>query len=282
MACGDAVGAPAEFKARGTFDFISEMPPEGHWTDDTAMAICLANSLIEKKGFDAEDQMDKYARWAHGEYIAPDTRGHIGLQTSAVISQWSRVGGDPIRFASREDRKSGNGSLMRLTPAPMYFYGNLDEAMKNAGLSSMITHGSRTCIESCIIYAEAIHRALTGATKEEILATPSEGEELITPDLQTIIKGEYKNKHSRDIKSSGYVVHSLEASLWSFHKSNSFKEAILIATNLGDDADTTAAITGMLAGAYYGFESIPDDWKRNLNEGQMIVDTADKLLGDKK
>ena len=281
LACGDAVGAPVEFHARGAFEPVTDMDggngfAPGEWTDDTAMAICLANSLVEK-GFDVEDQMEKYCKWVYLGYVDRKSVAGIGRTVANAVSKYSRY---KVALAGDTDpNTSGNGSLMRMAPVPMFRYPDLQRSIVDSAESSKTTHGSLASLESCMLFGEMLFKAFSGQSKEAILF------ETITPirhpEIVSIKKGEYRNKQESEIKGSGYVVQSLEASLWCFLKTSNYKDAVLKAANLGDDADTTAAITGQIAGAFYGYSSIPENWKKNINQHDIIVALADKLATGK-
>lgn len=281
MACGDAVGAPVEFHDPNTFEPVTDMSggngyAEGEWTDDTAMAICLANSLIEN-GFDLADQMDKYARWAFLGYVDKKSVGGIGRTVAESLSVYARY--KVVLAGPTAHNKSGNGSLMRMAPVPMFFYPNTEEAIQQSAESSKTTHGSLACLESCMLFAEMLCSAFDGKSKHEILFNTTTN--ITYPGIHSIKQGEYRNKEAKDIKGSGYVVESLEAALWAFYKTDNYKDAVLAAANLGLDADTTAAITGQLAGAFYGYSSIPAQWRSSINQHDVMLNIADQLCNGK-
>jgi ADP-ribosyl-[dinitrogen reductase] hydrolase len=189
--------------------------------------------------------------------------------------------GDPYS-GTTDPSRAGNGSLMRLSPVPMAFYPDLDATVAYAAASSRTTHGAVEAVDACRLYAAMIHRALGGATKEEMLwAKPplSAGSGPLATRIAEIAAGGYRQKHVEAISGSGYAVHSLEAALWAFATTESFEAAILAAVNLGDDADTTAAVCGQVAGALYGVEGIPAHWLERLHMGAEIQRLADQLYG---
>ena len=285
MAAGDAVGTTVEFKTRGSFDPVTDMAgggpfglKPGQWTDDTSMALCLAESLIEKQGFDARDQMERYVRWYRDGHLS--STGHcfdIGNATSSALHRFERTG-EPLS-GSTDPHSAGNGSLMRLAPIPMFYYPNAEQAVFNASDSSRTTHGADECLDACSLYAYMLFKALDGTPKEAILfgAENIKLMEGMSPKIQAIAAGEYRDKTEDEIRGSGYVVGSLEAALWCFHKTDAFRDAILNAVNLGDDADTTAAVCGQIAGAYYGESGIPPEWLGRLAMVDLIRSMADKL-----
>ncbi len=282
LACGDAVGAPLEFKERGTFTPIKDiakggkfgMQP-GEWTDDTAMALCLAKSLIECKEFDAHDQMTKYLRWVDDGYCSTrDNAFGIGQTVLWALVNFHR-NNEPFS-GNEKPNSAGNGGLMRLAPVPMFFNGNQGRAVHFSIESTRTTHAAEECLASSEIFTHYLLRAFSGLDKQEILGSLS-CETNLSEKLVSIVEGDYRYKTADNIKGSGYVVESLEAALWCFYTTNSFKDAILKAANLGDDADTTAAICGQLAGAYYGFNAIPERWIEFLFKSEEIKEIALKL-----
>lgn len=265
MAVCDALGASVEFQPRGSFapvlDLIGGGPfllSPGQWTDDTSMALCLGDSLVSAGGFDAADQMQRYVGWyRRGEWSSrPGVCFDIGIRTARELQRFE---GDGRPWSPETDRRNApNGSLMRLAPVPLYYRSSLVDAIQYAGESSRTTHGGALCIDACRFYAALIVGALEGLSRDE-LTSPAyrdrcRGADLVTlePEIEAIASGSYIGKPSSAIRSTGYVVDSLEAALWCFWKSRSFAHGALFAANLGDDADTVAAIYGALAGAYYG------------------------------
>jgi ADP-ribosyl-[dinitrogen reductase] hydrolase len=286
LAVGDAVGTTLEFKAPGSFKPIHDMVgggpfrlKAGEWTDDTSMALCLATSLAEKNGFDPKDQMDRYCRWWKEGYLSSNGRCFdIGNTVAAALERYDETG-DPIA-GSTNPRSAGNGSIMRLAPVPMFYHSDLAAAVHYSAESSRTTHGASECIDACRLLAEIIYRALSGASKEDVLFGESasfQGE----PKIMAIARGEYRNKAIGEIRGTGYVVESLEAALRCFYRTDTFESAILKAANLGDDADTTAAICGQVAGAYYGESGIPKKWLEKLVMRQEITELAVRLAANR-
>jgi len=262
LACGDAVGTMLEFKRRGTFPPLTDMVgggpfhlQPGEWTDDTSVALCLATSLVEAKGFNACDQMDRYLNWYENGYLSSNgVCFDIGNTTYAALCQY-RETGDP--FSGPTDPNSaGNGSLMRLAPVVLFYYPERKLSLHFCAESSQTTHGAAECIDTCRLFGDMLFRVLDGADKQAVLLG-SRPELVRSEALKSIAQGGYMNKAANDIRGTGYVVESLEAALWSFWASDSFEQAILAAANLGDDTDTTAAICGQIAGAYYGEAVFP-------------------------
>jgi len=283
LACGDAVGTTLEFKPRGSFETITDMVgggpfnlEPGQWTDDTSMALCLAESLIEKKGFDPLDQMERYVKWYRKGYLSSTgVCFDIGGTTASALRRFEKTR-DPFSGPTGS-HSAGNGSLMRLAPVPLFFFPDRDAMIFYAGESSRTTHGAQECIDACRLFASVLYNALSGLGKEQVLFDHDESI-AETPAIREILKGSYKGKIEDQIQGTGYVVKSLAAALWCFFTTETFKDAILKAANLGDDADTTAAICGQAAGAYYGLKGIPTDFSSKLAMHDRIIQLSKALM----
>jgi ADP-ribosylglycohydrolase len=246
------------------------------------MALCLATSLVERQIFDPSDQMERYWRWYREGYLSSTGQAFdIGGATRASLHRFHHTG-DP--FSGKADPEAaGNGSLMRLAPLPMFYASHPEEAIEKAGLSSYTTHGAHQAADACRYFAGLLVGALQGIDKEELLSAryaPISGywqEHSLHPAIAAIAQGSFKEKNPPEIQGSGYVVLTLEAALWAFHHSTDFRSGCLLAANLGDDADTTAAIYGQIAGAFYGVDSIPAEWRGKLALHEVIEALADKL-----
>ena len=289
LAAGDALGTTLEFKRPGTFEPIGDMVgggpfdlEPGQWTDDTSMALCLATSLLERGGFDAADQMQRYVRWWREGYLSSTgTCFDIGNTVSGALSRFVRHG-DPYS-GSTDPHTAGNGSLMRLAPVPMFFAGNAAEAIARAADSSRTTHAAHEAVDACRYYAGLLIGALQGVDKDTLLSPaycPVEGlweRDPLVQEIARVADGSFKYHNPPEIKGTGYVVDALEAALWAFQRSDGFHEGALLAVNLGDDADTTGAIYGQIAGAHYGAEEIPASWRSKLTMLPEITTLADQL-----
>ncbi|GAB4313167.1 MAG: ADP-ribosylglycohydrolase family protein [Methanobacteriaceae archaeon] len=276
LAIGDAMGAPIEFKAPGTFEPVNgyrsspvhNLNP-GEWTDDTSLALCLADSLIQCKGFDPEDQMQRYLRWYREGYLSINGKCFdIGNTTREALQCFERTH-NPYCGPDHE-YSTGNGSLMRIAPIPIYFRHSIDETVKYAALSSRTTHQHPLAVESCQVMACLIQGALEGVKKDDLLSPDYLPQMKFHREIKEVVDGSYKRFEPPYIRGSGYVVKSLEASLWAFYNSSNFKDGCLLAVNLGEDSDTTGAIYGQLAGAYYGKDNIPSDWVKDLAQKKLI------------
>lgn len=269
LACGDAVGTRVEFSPRGSFVPVTGMQgggpfglAPGEWTDDTSMALCLAASLVHCRGFDAVDQMNRYCNWRSVGYMSSNGRCFdIGITVSNALSRYL-ASGDP--FAGDPDpRTAGNGALMRLAPVATFGVADAPALLRLAADSTRTTHGAAEAIACSRLFALQLQAALRGEDKASILA-PRDIGEAPSPGVAALAAGRWRDKPRDAIKGSGYCVESLEAALWCFAQADSFEEAILAAANLGDDADTTAAICGQLAGAFHGVAGIPVPWLATL------------------
>lgn len=289
LAVGDAVGTTLEFSPPGSFPKIDDMVGggpfhlvAGEWTDDTSMALCLAESLIEKRGFDPIDQLERYTSWAKQGHLSCNGRVFdVGNTVQAALTKFAKTH-EPY-CGSSDPFSAGNGSLMRLAPVPLFYVQNALEAIERSGESSRTTHGAETAIDACRYFGGLIVGAIQGVSKEELLAdrySPVKDywlDNRLAPEIDGIAAGSFKRLEPPEIKGEGYVVKSLEAALWAFYNSHSFREGCLLAVNLGDDADTTGAVYGQLAGAFYGEDDIPEDWRRKLAQAELIRSFADNL-----
>jgi ADP-ribosyl-[dinitrogen reductase] hydrolase len=283
LAAGDTVGTTVEFMDRRTFPPVTGMTgggpfdlEPGQWTDDTSMALCLAASLVECDGFNARDQMDRYLDWVRKGYMSCNGNCFdMGSTVSGSLRHYVDTG-DPYSGPT-DPMTAGNGSIMRLAPVPMYFFPDLEETVRRSEESSRTTHGAAQCLSSCRLFGEILYRALSGMTKDEILFSPFTGE-FSNDRIRSIARGEYSDKPAGSIRGTGYVVDSIEAALWCFNNTKSFEDAILAAANLGDDADTTAAVCGQIAGAHYGLPGIPPGWLDKLAMRVEIISLADRLM----
>jgi len=283
LACGDAVGTTVEFSPRGSFPPVVDMVgggpfdlPAGAWTDDTSMALCLATSLLHCEGFDARDQMNRYVNWWQWGYLsATNDCFDIGMTVCRALQRY-QLSGDPMA-GDTDPATAGNGSLMRLAPVVLCFAPNPAAVRRFARLSSGTTHAAPEALDSCELFSALLLNALAGATRDRVL------EAVARPDwserLRGVAAGEYQAKAGPQIRGSGYCVESLEAALWCFHHTTTFEDAVLTAANLGDDADTTAAIVGQLAGAHYGASGIPKRWLARLHMSGEIERLATELSG---
>ena len=291
LAAGDALGTALEFKAPGTFPLLSDMTgggpfglQPGQWTDDTSMALCLAESLLEKGAFDPADQMERYCAWAERGHLSSNgVCFDIGITIRQALQKY-RQSGEPYSGSS-DPYTAGNGSLMRLAPIAMAYANDAARAVQMAADSSRTTHAAAEALDACRYYVVLMAAALNGASKDELLSPLyhprksywEQPQNRLSPKIETVARGSYKQLSPPEIAGTGYVVKSMEAALWAFYHTQDFAAGCLLAANLGNDADTTAAIYGQLAGAYYGEENIPSSWREKLALRELILDFANRL-----
>jgi len=288
LSVGDALGTTVEFKRPGTFEPVADITggglfglAPGEWTDDTSMALCLAASLLEQQGFDPNDQMQRYVRWYREGYFS--CTGHcfdIGNTVAAALGRFEK-NGDPYA-GSKDPSTAGNGSIMRLAPVALFYGAQPVKAVHFAAQSSLTTHGAVAAVEACEYLARLIVGALNGHDKEALVGAEDSLIQLLRDatyesSIARVAGGSFRDKKPPDIKGTGYVVESLEAALWAFWSTDSFEDGALAAVNLGDDADTTGAVYGQLAGAYYGIDAISSDWVEKIAMRDDIVAMADRL-----
>jgi ADP-ribosyl-[dinitrogen reductase] hydrolase len=289
LATGDAVGTTVEFRAPGSFPPVTDMTGggpfrlrPGQWTDDTSMALCLADSLVECGGFDPADQMRRYVLWwREGYRSSTGVCFDIGNTVRAALALFEATG-DPFS-GSTDPQTAGNGALMRLAPVPMFFAGHPRQAIERAAESARTTHAAREAVDACRYLAALLVGALQGVSKEELLAPrycPVPGywdEHPLAPAVDAVAAGSYLTREPPQIRGTGYAVHCLEAALWAFHRGRDFREGCLLAVNLGEDSDTTAAVYGQIAGARYGSGGIPAAWLERLAEADLLGERARAL-----
>ena len=297
LAVGDALGAAVEFMPPGTFEPVTgyrDGGPHGlaagEWTDDTSMALALADS-IASVGWDLDDQTERYvAWWKTGKYSVTGECFDIGLTTRSALGRWlecrdARQAGDP------HPRASGNGSIMRLAPVPIAFGSwfpqqtvNLVERLIE---SSLPTHASPQCRWACAYLGLVLAGLMQGLPREEVLWPhwpPLERLQrpgTMDPEIAEVAAGSFRHKQPPAIRGGGYVVHCLEAALWAFHDAADFREAVLKAVNLGHDADTTGAVCGQLAGACWGESGIPHVWRTGLAKHEVLDKSVQRLINSR-
>ncbi|RMF12356.1 MAG: ADP-ribosylglycohydrolase family protein [Candidatus Dadabacteria bacterium] len=287
LAVGDAIGTTVEFRPRGSFAPLTDMVgggpfdlPAGAWTDDTSMALCLADSLLSCSGFDPADQMRRYLEWyRNGLWSSTGRCFDIGNTVRAALHRFEQSG-EPFA-GSTDPHSAGNGSIMRLAPVPMFFYPDISAAIRQAAESSRTTHGAAECVDACRLLAAMLCHAFDGRSKSHVLHPDGLNPAELSPRIAAIARGSYRAKSADEIRGSGYVVDALEAACWCFWRTDNFRDAVLLAANLGDDADTTAAIVGQIAGAWYGVEAIPAPWLDRLVMAEDIRELALQLCHHK-
>lgn len=281
LAIGDAVGTTVEFRERDTFEPVTDMVgkgpfnlPVGYFTDDTSMALCLAESLIEHPELDRNDLLNRFSKWYREGVNSPTGRCFdIGGTTLSAIVNWEKSG---TVLNNTNPWDAGNGSIMRLAPAVIKYHNDRDKAIATAIMQGETTHGSVEACDSCDLLARVLLTAYVTDDKDAVLNIDSQDHwaDSVKNILTTL------DVTRDEVKSSGYVIHTLHAALWCFKNTDNFRDAILLATNLGEDADTVAAVTGQIAGAFYGMSGIPIMWLDKLYQTERFIELVDKLTNE--
>ncbi len=284
LATGDALAAPTEQCQPGTFAPVTgltgggrfDLPP-GAWTDDTSMALCLADSLLACGGFNARDQIDRYLHWRQEGYLSA-TGECIGLRESVAralaAAQWRR---QPFP-GSHEPRQQDPEPLSRIAPVAMFAFPSLEETMRLAVDATRITCQAAAVVEVCRVFAAMLHVALTGGGKEEILAPAELQAEAGRPRVRSLLLGRYRRKQSRQVHTGSTTVEALEAALWAFDRTSTFEDGALLVANLGGNSDVAGAVYGQLAGVYYSVAGIPAEWRIVLSQLELLESLADQLF----
>lgn len=298
LCVGDALGLPFEFSSRKKIKHtpISNMigygthdQPAGTWSDDSSLTFCLGDSLCN--GYYISDIADKMKKWYEESYWTPHGEVFdIGRTTLESIKKLI-VGRHPSDTGGKQDNDNGNGSLMRILPLAFYLQHVEDKEYKYQVIHdvSKITHAHPRSILACSIYVEYALLLLKGFTLQDAFDSmrnnilnffcEKETYSLELEFFKRILTENLMESAEDEINSSGYVIDTLEASFWCLLTTNDYKSAVLKAVNLGNDTDTTAAVTGGLAGLYYGIQQIPVQWINNIAKREMIIELANKMEG---
>ena len=331
LAVGDALGAPVEFLPEPSDFHIKEMGdeiehfhencrvPKGVWTDDTEMALCIADSLFANNGYDSYDIMRRFKEWSEEGYRTYDGKPacDVGMQTARAIEDFER---DPVISENDTTESAGNGAIMRLAPIiiantfPDKKYPTLQDAFKEgklvidpegdegeyidleditptldmAVLSCRETHNSIAAEATTALFATTLYCALHGLPKNHIASycnrwiRNEEYDKFYFDNYGDLVDRALKNDKIALCNLGGYIVDAFAIALWGLTNFNNFKEGMMAVIRLGGDTDTNGAIYGQLAGAYYGYEAIPEEWRRNVYLADELVEIADKLLEMKK
>lgn len=303
FATADALGVPIEFTSRNYGKPLTEMVgygshkvPEGTWSDDTSMLIATMDSINENNGkINYDDIMTKFLEWySKAKYTATDELFDMGIATRSALYNYARNVRPATKCGVTGIRENGNGSLMRILPFVYYAYNNElseEETVQLINDASSITHAHEISKLGCKIYCDYVIGLLNGLDKEQSL------ENLRNIDYSKyyskesleyysrILDGSIKDLPIEEIKSSGFVVHTLEAAIWCTLKNNDYEDAVVKAINLGEDTDTVGAVTGSINGIIYGEESIPKRWTDKLRKKEYLEELAVKfenVLNDSK
>ncbi|WIH82042.1 ADP-ribosylglycohydrolase family protein [Brachyspira pilosicoli] len=301
LAVGDALGVPYEFISR---DIIKKNPCKdmigygthnkkaGTWSDDTSLTLCLLDNL-NNKNINYNDIMNSFVLWYdNGKYTADGHIFDIGITTSDAINNY-KSGKNPIKCGLSDEYSNGNGSLMRILPIAFYIkkYFN-SQLFENSEVINIIynvsslTHSHKRSLIACIIYTAIalnlindmnIEESINKALKDSFDYYKNEKE---LNNYKRIFDSDFKKINDVKIESSGYVVHTLEASIWILLNTSNYEDAVLKSVNFGDDTDTTAAVTGGLAGLYYGIDNIPSKWIDILVNKELIINICNKFFDD--
>ena len=280
LAVGDALGTTLEFKDRDSrppvTDIVGGGPfrlKPGEWTDDTSMALCLADSLLACGRLDQTDILDRFLRWYDtGENSATGRFFDIGNTTRSALERYRRTGAP--ESGSTDPGSAGNGSIMRLAPIVLRWHHDPSAAVEYARAQSRTTHATLEAVEGCALLAEILVDAIVTGDKSAAFRPRT----ALAPKLDAIGKGAWRGKKRAMIESTPYVVHTLEAALWAVDGTGNFADAVILAANLADDADTVAAVTGQIAGAIWGLSGIPERWLDILAWRSHIEDRGRRLL----
>ncbi len=283
LACGDALGTTLEFKAPGTFAPIDDMLGggpfglrPGQWTDDTSMALCLAESILDTAGMDPVDQLRRYVMWWREGYLS--STGECFDIGNTTITQLRRFAATGEPFDPNPNQEAAaNGSLMRLAPVPIRWHTDAEESAERAAESSRTTHAAARPTDACRVMSAMVASLIVGADVGEVLDPGFWKWGNLHPEVEAVARGSWRAKEPPAIRGTGYCVDALEAALWAVGGAADFRDAVLRAANLGDDADTTAAIAGQLAGARWGASGIPDAWREHLAAADRVEGLASAL-----
>jgi ADP-ribosyl-[dinitrogen reductase] hydrolase len=265
LATGDAVAAATQYRRPGSFTPVGDMLgggpfdlPRGAWSDDTAMALCLAESLLECNGFDPRDQVQRYGRWQQEGYLSA-TGQCLGITAntarSLAMAKWRRV----VFPGSHDPEQLDPEPLSRIAPVALYYFASLETTLQQAAESSRTTCQAPAVLEACRVLGRAMHAALSGQPKAAIL-------------------NDFSSMPPAAAHTNNTAAAALAAGVWAFSSTDNFRDAVLFAVNLGGNSDVVASIAGQLAGAHYGFSAIPPSWRNGLMQKDLIESYADRLL----
>lgn len=293
FAIGDAIGVPVEFNSRETLknipicdmeEYGAHYQPLDTWSDDTSMTLATTLSIIEKNNIDYNDIMNNFVKWYEkAKFTATDKCFDIGITCSSALYNFN--GNNAPECGLSDVRSNGNGSLMRMLPIAFYcYYKKLTNEQIYVLVKNILslTHSHEISILGCYIYTKYIMFLLDGNDKFESYKMLKQVDynmfsvETINIYNRILKKDIYKLRN-KEIKSSGYVVDSLEAVLWVILNTNDFSSSILTAVNLGEDTDTIGAITGSISGLIYNFEDIPSKWIENLKKKDYLIELSNRF-----
>jgi ADP-ribosylglycohydrolase len=286
LAVGDALAANTQFRKPGSFAAVGDLlgggpfdVPRGAWTDDTAMALLLAESLLERNGFDAQDQVDRYVRWqreGYGSATGQCVGISAGVARALATAQYRR---QPFA-GSHDPEQLDKEPLSRVAPVALFYFSDAAAAVSRAAEAARITAQAPMVLDCVRLLAAMLRQALTGRDKSAVLHPPREAwaSASTRPEVLAVYEGSYQRRMPPQITGGGHVLQALEAAMWAFYRGENFREGALLAANLGRDSDVVCATYGQIAGAYHGVSAIPGIWRNSLMKQEAIIDTADRLL----
>lgn len=290
LAAGDALGGPVEGMSRdqiaSRYGYLDQMVGGGHLglepgetTDDTAQAIVLAESMVDAGKLDPDDVAARFASWYRFRPKGVGSHTTAVLDKIAALKDWEQAA---LEVQADNPASAGNGSLMRCAPVALLDHGSLSVLIEDSRLSSRITHPHAECQWACALSNMIIAELFTGADPrravDNALATCAHRNDVAYQVLERT-KRAATTATDETLKPSGYVLDTLECSIWSLLRHDSFEDAVTAVVNLGGDTDTNGAVTGALAGAAYGFEAIPERWLLHIAGWQHMQDLAASLIG---
>ena len=288
LAVGDALAAPTQMLKRGSFAQVHDLIgggnydlPRGAWSDDTAMALCLAESLLERRGFDARDQVERYVLWQQQGHQS--ATGQCICITASVARALATAKWRRQTFAGSHDpAQLDPDPLTRVAPAVMHRFAAPAEAIDWAADAARTTCQAPEVLEACRLLAAMLHGALSGQSKEQLLQPPESAWRRSKAATRTaaIAAGSYRQRSPETLKPAGNALDLLEAALWAFHAHSTYREGALAAVNLGGSSDVIGAIHGQLAGAHHGLRAIPLAWRHSLARARELEEFADQLLAE--
>lgn len=293
-ALADAIGVPVEFKSRYELErspvrdmtgYGTHNKPKGTWSDDTSMSLATIDSL--KSGIDYDDMMQKFCDWLYGaKYTANDVVFDVGNTTRSALMAYKVLKLSPLECGEKDGYSNGNGSLMRIHPVCLYLY-NLKLPTKNKikiiEEVSALTHAHARSKTGCGIYAFVLWELLNAPEKASVIKGLEKAKKFYQERdeiniYHRLFESDFITKPKEFIKSTGYVVHTLESAIWCLLNTENYTDCILKAINLGDDTDTVGAVAGGLAGALYGIEGIPNNWLKQLLKKEYIEELCQKTF----
>jgi ADP-ribosylglycohydrolase len=286
LAVCDALAVHTQFRKPGSFAPVGDLLgggsfdlPRGAWSDDTAMALLLAESLLERDGFDGHDQVARYSRWQREGYGSA-TGQCVGISANVARALATALYKRQPFAGSHDPEQLDKDPLSRVAPAVMFFFADASASVSRAAEAARITAQAPQVLDCVRLFAAMVRLALAGRDKATVLRPPRESwiSTSTRPEVLRIFEGSYAERMPPEITGGGNILQALEAALWAFYRGETFREGALLAANLGRDSDVVAAAYGQLAGAYHGVSAIPGIWRNSLMKQEVVIETSDRLL----